>query len=162
MSKSQDFLLDLKYDTQGEALLDQSADREEEPMEEEVINVEEVLLQPPEPAEPAEPVDSGCMLACGERDIFDEDASQLYTVSQLVEDLNSQAQEDLKVPAHSPEVEEALKPVPIKCWASESEEDSTMNADMEGQDVGQEDPCLPSQSVEPIPLGQGCSRKKFE
>ena len=33
---------------------------------------------------------------------------------------------------------------------------------MEGQDVRQEDPCLPSQSAEPIPLGQGCSRWKFE
>ena len=76
------------------------------------------------------------MLACGERDIFDEDASQLYTVSQLVADLNSPAQEDPEVSAHSPEVEEALKPVPIKCWASESEQDSTMDAGMDGQDAG--------------------------
>ena len=36
-----------------------------------------------------------------------------------------------------------------------------MDAYMEGQDGGQEDPCLPSQSVEP-PLGQGSSRQKFE
>ena len=76
-------------------------------------------------------------------------------------DLNAPTQEDPGVPAHSPEVEEALKPIPIKCWASESEKDS-MDTRMEGQDIRQEDPCLPSQSVEPIPLGQGCSRQKFE
>ena len=57
-------------------------------MEEEVVIMEEVQFQPPEPAEPADP---GCMLACGERDIFDEDAPQLYTVSQLMADLNSPA-----------------------------------------------------------------------
>ena len=82
--------------------------------------MEEVQFQLPEPAEPAEPVDPGCMLACGERDIFDEDVPQLYTPSQLVAELNTPTQEDPEVPAHSPEVEEALKPVPIEDWASKS------------------------------------------
>ena len=36
-----------------------------------------------------------------------------------------------------------------------------MDPGMEGQDEGQEDPSLSSQSVEP-PLGQGSSRQKFE
>ena len=75
--------------------------------------------------------------------------------------LDTQTQEDPGVPARSPEVEEALKPVHIECWASESEQKTPMDAGMEGQDVRQEDPCLPSQSVEP-PLGQGSSRQKFE
>ena len=92
-------------------------------MEEEVFNVEEVQFQLPEPAEPADP---GYMLAFGERDIFDEDGSQLYTVSQLVVDLGTPTQEDPGVPAHSPEVEEALKPVHTECWASK------MDAGMDG------------------------------
>ena len=89
MSDSQDFLLDFEYNTQGEALLDQSADCQEEPKEEEVVIVDEVEFQLPEPAEPAEPVDLGYMLACGERDIFDEDASQLFTPSKLVAALDT-------------------------------------------------------------------------
>merc|ERR1711867_384543 len=101
-------------------------------MAEDVVIVEEVQFQPPEPVEPAELVDSGYMLACGERDIFDENVT--YTVSQLMADLNTPTQEDPGVPAHSSEVEEALKPVSIECWASESEQDSTMDASMEGQD----------------------------
>ena len=44
----------------------------------------------------------------------------------------------------------------------ESEQNAPMDDGMEEQEVGQEDPCLPSQSAEPIPLGQGCSRQKFE
>ena len=89
MSDSQDYLLDYEYDIPGEDLLNRSADREEEPMEEEVVIVEEVQFQPPEPAEP---VDPGCMLACGERDIFDEDVPQLYTPSQLVAELDTPTQ----------------------------------------------------------------------
>ena len=122
-------------------------------MEEEFIILGEVQVLP-EPAEPAEPEDPGYMLACGERDIFDEGASSLYSVSQLVRDLGTPTQEDPGVPAHSLEVEEALKPEGF-CWVSE------MDAYTEGQDGRQEDPCLPSQSVEP-PLGQGSSRQKFE
>ena len=95
-------------------------------MEEEVVIVEEVQFQPPEPAEPADP---GYMLACGDRDIFDEDVT--YTVSQLMADLNTPTQEDPGVPPRSLEVEEALKPVPIECWTSESEQDSTMDAGTE-------------------------------
>ena len=121
-------------------------------MEEEVIMLEEVQVQPPESAEP---VDLGYILACGERDIFDEGGSSLYSVSQLVRDLSTPTQEDPGVPAHSPEVEEALKPLNIECWASK------MDAYMEGHDLGQNDPCFPSQSVEP-PLGEGSSRQKFE
>ena len=45
-------------------------------MEEEVLVLEEVQVLP-EPAEPAEPEDLGYILACGDRDIFDEDASSL-------------------------------------------------------------------------------------
>ena len=98
------------------------------------------------------------MLACGERDIFDEDAPQLYTVSQLMADLNSPTQEDPGVPAHSPEVEEALKPVPLD-WVTESEQNAPLDPSMEEQEVGQQpEPCLPPPSPEPIPLGQGCSR----
>ena len=129
-------------------------------MEEEVIIGGEVQFQPPEPAEPAESGDPGCMLACGERDIFDEDVPQLYTVSQLMADLNTQTHEDPRVPAHSPEVEEALKLVPIEDWVSESEKGS-MDTRMEGQDVRQEDPSLSSQSVE-LPPGQGSSSQKFK
>ena len=81
-------------------------------MEEEVFIVDEVQFQLPEPAEPAEPMDPGCMLACGDRDIFDEDVPDLYTVSQLMADLNSSpTQEDPEVPARSPRMEEALQPV---------------------------------------------------
>ena len=43
-------------------------------------------------------------------------------------------------------MEEALKPVHID-WASESEQNTPMDAGMEGQDTGKEDPCLPSQSA---------------
>ena len=42
MSDSQDNLVDFKYDVQGEDLLNQSADFEGEPMEEEIVIVEEV------------------------------------------------------------------------------------------------------------------------
>ena len=80
MSDSHDYLLDYEYDVLGEDLLNRSADCEEEPIEEEVVFVEEVQFQPQKPAEPAEAADPGCMLVCGERDIFDEDAPQLYTV----------------------------------------------------------------------------------
>ena len=93
--------------------------------------MEDVQFQPPEPAEPAEPGDTGYMLTCGERDIFDEDVT--YTVSQLMADLDTPTQEDPGVPARSSEVEEALKPVPIKCWASESEQDSTMDTHRRGR-----------------------------
>ena len=37
-----------------------------------------------------------------------------------------------------------------------------MDAGFEEQNVGQEDPCLPYQSAEPIPLGQGYSRQMFK
>ena len=96
------------------------------------------------------------MLACGDRDIFDEET---YTVSQLMVDLNVPTQEDPGVPAQSPEVEEALQPVAIECWASESEQNFAMDPGMEGQEL--EDPSLSSQSAEP-PLGQGSSRQKFK
>ena len=84
MSDSQDYLLYYMFDVPGEDLLKQSANNEEEPMEEEVVIVEEVQFRPPEPAESTDP---GYMLACGERDIFDEDVT--YTFSQLMVDLNT-------------------------------------------------------------------------
>ena len=99
--------------------------------------MEDVQFQPPEPAEPAEPVDPGYMLAYRERDIFDEDGSQLYSVSQLVRGLGTSIQEDPRVPAHSLEVEEALKPEGF-CWVSK------MDAYTKGQDGEQEDLCLSS------------------
>ena len=103
------------------------------------------------------------MLAYGDRDIFDEDAPDLYTISQFVADLNSSpTQEDPEVPACSPRTEEALQPVHIGDWSSECEQNAPLDAGLEGQEVGKEDPCLPSQSAEPISLGQGCSRQKFE
>ena len=153
MSEIQDNLLDYECDkVQGEDLIDHSADLEEEPIEEEVIMLEEVQHQP------AEPADLGYMLASGDRDIFDEEVT--YTVSQLMADLNSPTREDPGVPACFPEVEEAIKQVPIEDWVYESEKGS-MDAHMEGQDNRQEDLSLSSQSVEP-PLGQGSSRQKFE
>ena len=65
------------------------------------------------------------------------------------------------VPAWSPEVEAALQPVAIKCRASESEKDSTMDLSMEGLHEGLENPILSLQSAE-LPLGQGTFRQKFE
>ena len=167
MSDSQDFILDFEYDMPGEGLLDQSADWLEEPMDQDdVIILDEGEYQPPEPVEPpepTEPADLGSMLACGDRDIYDEDAPpSLYTLSQLVADVNVPTQEDPEVPARSPRTEEALQPVHIGDWSSECEQNAPLDAGLEEQDVGQEDPCLPSQSAEPIPLGQGCSRQKFE
>ena len=70
--------------------------------QEKVFILEEVEFQPPEPAEPAEPAYQGSMLACGDRDIFDEDVPDLYTVSQLMADLNTPTQMDPEVPALSP------------------------------------------------------------
>ena len=69
MSDNQDNILDYKSDEiQGEDLLNQSANSEEEPMDQEVVVLEEVQ----------QPADPGYMLACGDRDIFDEET---YTVS---------------------------------------------------------------------------------
>ena len=83
--------------------------------EEEVIVVEEVqvLHEPAEStAEPEE--DLGCMLTCGERDIFEEeDAFLLYTASQLLRELSSSpTQEDPGAPARSQVVAEILKDIP--------------------------------------------------
>ena len=49
----------------------------------------------------------------------------------------------------------------IECWASESEQDSAMDPNMEGQDMGLEDPSLSLQSAVP-PLGQESSSQEFE
>ena len=118
--------------------------------DEEVVLVEEVqvLWEPAESAEPEE--DLGCLLACGDRDIFkEEDASLLYTASQLLRELSSSpTQEDPGAPACSQVVAEILKDIPKPeglDWVA------VMDAqDTEEQDDGHmEDPCLPSQSVEP-------------
>ena len=71
MSDGQDYILDCEYDPRGEGLLDLSADREEEPMDEDdCVILDEVEDLPPEPAEPPEPdADFGSMLACGDRNI---------------------------------------------------------------------------------------------
>ena len=60
MSDNQDILLEYE-DIQGEDLLDQSADSEEEPMEQEVF----VLIE-------VQPADPGHMLACSDGGIFAE------------------------------------------------------------------------------------------
>ena len=113
ISDSQDNLLDFEYNIQGADLLDQSANLEGEPMEQDVVMLGEV-----------KPEDPGHMLACGGRDLFEED---ILPVSQLVAAVNAPTQEDLAVPARSPEVEAILQPLDIPCWAA-----------MES------DPCLPS------------------
>ena len=163
MSDGQDFILDFEYDMPGEGILDQSADQPEEPMDQDniiILDEGEDLL--PEPAEPE--ADLGSMLACGDRDIYDEDAppASLYTLSQLVADVNVPTQEDPGVPPHAPEVEEALQPTNISDWSSEVDQNVPLDTGLEEQDVGQVDPCLPFQSAEPIPLGQGYARQKFE
>ena len=95
MSDIQDNLLDYECDdVQGKDPLDQSADLEEEPIDQEVIVLEEV-----------QPADPGHKLACGDNDIFAEDD---ITDSQLERAINVPTQEDPGVPAQSPEVEEAL------------------------------------------------------
>ncbi len=63
MSHNQEILLEFECDdVLGEDLLDQSANSEEEPMEQEVVMLKEV-----------QPADPGHMLACSDRDIFDEE-----------------------------------------------------------------------------------------
>ena len=132
-------------DNQGEELLDQSANLEEEPMEQEVVMLGEV-----------QPEDPGHMLACGGRDLFEED---ILPVSQLVAAVNTPTQEDPAVPARSLEVEAILQPLDIPCWAA-MESDPCLPS-MEEQEQGQEDPSLSPTPVEP-PLGQGNSRQEFE
>ena len=93
----------------------QTAASEEEPMDQEVTLLEEV-----------QPADPGHKLACSDNDIFAEDD---ITDSKLKRVINVPTQEDPGVPAHSPDMEEALKPLNIECWASK------MDACMEGQDI---------------------------
>ena len=95
MSDIQDNILDYECDDiRGEDLLDQSADLEEEPMDQEVIMLEEV-----------QPADVGHKLACSDNDIFTEDD---IIDSQLERAVNIPTQEYPGVPAQSSEVEEAL------------------------------------------------------
>ena len=105
-------ILDYECDDQGEALLDQSGDLEE-PMELGEAESEENQSE-----------DSGHLLTCGNRDIFEEDDH--LDASQLMEDVNAPTPEDPAVPARSAETEEALQPVPIPDWSEEIEgRDST-------------------------------------
>ena len=76
-------LLDYECDNQEEELLDQCEDLEE-PMEQENAVLEEL-----------QPEDSGCMLACGGRDIFEDDLS----ASQQVTAINAPIPVDPAVPA---------------------------------------------------------------
>ena len=102
MSDSKDNLLDYEWDDiQGEELLDQSADLEEEPKKQKVVMLEEV-----------QPADPGHMLACSGRDLFKEDT---LTNSQLLAAVNAPTQEDPGIPARSAEVVEALQPIHILC-----------------------------------------------
>ena len=113
---SDDNLLDYECDdVKGEDLLDQSADLEEEPMEQEDVMLEE-----------EQPEDPGHMLACSGRDIFCLEEDDL-TDSQLVVAVKAPTQEDLGVPARFAEVEEALQPIHNLCWAVESEQDNPWN-----------------------------------
>ena len=66
---------------------------------------EEAMLEEKQPEDP------GRMLACGGRDIFEDDLS----VSQLVAIINVPTLVDPAVPAVSAKTEEALQPVPISC-----------------------------------------------
>ena len=81
MSDSQDYILDCEYDPHGDRLLDVSADREEEPMDEDdciILEEEEDLLSVPAELE----VDLG-LFTCGDRDIFEDDPpvnSSLYSL----------------------------------------------------------------------------------
>ena len=62
MSHNQEILREFECDdVQGEDLLDQSANSEEEPMEQEVVVLKEV-----------QPADPGHMLACSDRGILTE------------------------------------------------------------------------------------------
>ncbi len=86
MSHNQEILLEFECDdVQDEDLLDQSADSEEEPMEQEVVVLNEV-----------QPVDPGHMLACSDRGIFTEVG---LTNSRQVAAANAPTQEDPGVPA---------------------------------------------------------------
>ena len=136
MSHNQEILLECKYDDiLGEDLLDQSVDSEKEPMEQEVVVLNEV-----------EPADPGHMLACSDRGIFAEvDLIKLQTLDGC----------------QCPNLGGSWSSCPIECWASKSEQDSAMDPDMEGQDMGLEDPSLSLQSAVP-PLGQESSRQEFK
>ena len=135
MSNNQDIHLNYECDdVQGEDLLDQSANSEEEPIDQEVIVLEEV-----------QPADPGHKLTYSDNDIFAEDD---ITDSQLKRDINVPIQEDSGVTSQSPEVEEALQTEPMEDGVSESEQDSAMDPSREGQDKGLEDPSLSPQSGE--------------
>ena len=108
--------------------------------------------------EEEQPVDPGHLLACIGRDIFEED---VLTDSQLVFAVNAPTQEDPGVPARSAEVEAALQPVDIPCWASESEQDYAFEPSSQVQEEGLVDPSLSLSPVSP-PLGQRSSRQEFE
>ena len=91
MSHNQEILLEFECDdVQGEDLLDQSANSEEEPMEEEVVALKEV-----------QPADPGHMLACSDRRIFTEVG---LTNSRHVAAVNAPTQEDPRVPAPGQEL----------------------------------------------------------
>ena len=101
MSDSQDNLLDDERDNfQGEDLLDQSADLEGEPLEDDVVMLEE-----------EQQADPGLKLACDDNDIFNEDS---ITDSQLERAVNTLTQENLEGPVQSPEVEEIPLPEPME------------------------------------------------
>ena len=86
MSHNQEILLEFECDdVQGEDLLDQSADSEEEPMEQEVV----VLLE-------VQPADPGHMLACSDKGIFTE--VDLINSRHVVA-VNAPTQENPEVPA---------------------------------------------------------------
>ena len=75
------------------------------------------------------------MLACSDRGIFAEvDLIKLQT-------------------RDSPNPGGSSSSCPIECCVSKSEQDPAIDPDMEGQDMGLEDPCLSLQSVEEPPPG---------
>ena len=104
--------------------------------QDDVIILDEGKYQPPEPVklpEPTEPADLGSMLACGDRDIYDEDAPpSLYTLSQIVEDANVPTQQVPEVSC-SPRTEEALQPTNIGDWSSECEPNAPWDDGSEGR-----------------------------
>ena len=87
-------LLDYECDDQGDTLLDTSEDLKE-PIEQGEAELKEKQSEDP-----------GCLLTCGDRDIFEED--DCLTDSQLLIAVNAPTP---AVPVRSAETEEALQPV---------------------------------------------------
>ena len=139
--------LNFECDNQGDLLLDQS-EGQEEPMKQEVANLEGKQSEDP-----------GSLLMCNDKDIFADDP---LTGSQLLAFVNAPTPVDPVVPARSAETEKALQPDPNLDWVLEvKEQDSThLEYCLVEQEEGQEDPCFSPSPVEH--LHQEGSREEAE